>query len=158
MIYGGIYVPGTTLAGLLPWPCCPKSNLPSLAIWRISGCLSWLGGKGIKTATCSLLYWYDVEGEDLPKVGQYDIVLNSREEAVAVIRTTQVFVTPFNQVSADHAYQEGEGDRSLAYWRQVHRDFFSRELTEVGVSFSSEMLLVCEVFECVYSIANCNSD
>lgn len=120
--------------------------------------LADLVARGIKTATCSLLYWYDVEGEDLPKVGQYDIVLNSREEAVAVIRTTQVFVTPFNQVSADHAYQEGEGDRSLAYWRQVHRDFFSRELTEVGVSFSSEMLLVCEVFECVYSIANCNSD
>ncbi|WP_406946736.1 ASCH domain-containing protein [Lactiplantibacillus plantarum] len=24
----------------------------------------------------------------------------------------------------DHAYLEGEGNRSLEYWRKVHKDFF----------------------------------
>ena len=34
---------------------------------------------------------------------------------------------PFDEVSKEHAYKEGEGDRSLAYWRDVHEDFFAEE-------------------------------
>ena len=73
---------------------------------------------------------YELEGEPLPRAGEYSVILNSRDEAVCVIRTTKVYTVPFDQVSAEQAYREGEGDRSLAYWRRVHEDFFRRELAE----------------------------
>ena len=34
------------------------------------------------------------------------------------------------EVSEEHAYKEGEGDRSLAYWRAVHEEFFTKEFEE----------------------------
>jgi uncharacterized protein YhfF len=54
-------------------------------------------------------------------------------------------------VTAEHAYREGEGDRSLSHWRGVHRKFFTQELEAEGLEFSEDMKLVCEEFEVVYS-------
>ena len=43
------------------------------------------------------------------------------EPAACVIRDTKVSVVPFHQVSPEHAYKEGEGDRSLGtYHTFVH--------------------------------------
>ena len=77
--------------------------------------------KGIKTATCSAYELYQINNEPLPQVGDYSVILNSSEEAVCIIKTLKVYVTAFNQVSDEHAFKEGEGDRSLGYWRNVPR-------------------------------------
>lgn len=105
---------------------------------------------GIKTGTASLRIWYDLENEELPREGEYHIILDSQENAVCVIRTTKVYVVPFDEVQTDHAFREGEGDRSLAYWRRVHEAFFSKELMEAGMTFNQKMEVVCEEFEKVY--------
>ncbi len=112
--------------------------------------LAELTRTGIKTATASAGILYEIEDEPMPQVGEYSVILDSREEAVCVIRTTRVYTVPFDQVSAQQAYREGEGDRSLAYWRRVHADFFRRELAEAGLEFSPEMPVVCEEFEVVF--------
>lgn len=112
--------------------------------------LAELTRAGVKTATAGVGPLYELEGEPLPRAGEYSVILNSRDEAVCVIRTTKVYTVPFDQVSAEQAYREGEGDRSLAYWRRVHEDFFRRELAEAGQTFSPEMPVVCEEFEVVY--------
>jgi len=112
--------------------------------------LAQLTLNGIKTATASLHLWYGLENEELPKAGDYSVVLDSRDEAVCIIRTARVFVVPFEEVDARQAYKEGEGDRSLAYWRKVHEDFFSGELQEAGMTFDPSMNVVCEEFEKVY--------
>ncbi|MBR3158780.1 MAG: ASCH domain-containing protein [Atopobiaceae bacterium] len=52
-------------------------------------------------------------GEPIPQVGDYSVITDSTGNAVCVIRTTSVHLSPFAQVSADHAYKEAEGDRSL---------------------------------------------
>ena len=72
--------------------------------------------KGIKTATASGYDLYFMEGEEaqLPQPGDYSVILNAKDEAVCVIQTTKTTVVPFNNVSEEHAYKEGEGDRSLA--------------------------------------------
>ncbi len=44
-------------------------------------------------------------------------------------------------------YYEMEGDRSLEYWRNTHRRFFTDELRVDGLDFDEEMELVCEEFE-----------
>ena len=112
--------------------------------------LARLVSAGIKTATASAAIWYDLEGENLPQAGQYSVILNSREEAVCIIRTTSVFVVPFAEVDEIQAYREGEGDRSLAYWRRVHERFFSQEMQEAGLKFDENMPVVCEEFQKVY--------
>ncbi|MDD6161129.1 MAG: ASCH domain-containing protein, partial [Oscillospiraceae bacterium] len=93
---------------------------------------------------------YELDGEPLPKEGAYSVVLDSADRAVCVIQTTRVYVTPFSQVSAEHAFKEGEGDKSLDYWRQVHRDFFIGELAAYGLTFDESMPVVCEEFVCLY--------
>ena len=58
-----------------------------------------------------------------------------------------MYTVTFNRVSEEHAWKEGEGDRSLEYWRNTHRRFFAEELREEGLDFDEEMELVCEEFE-----------
>lgn len=112
--------------------------------------LADLVARGIKTATSSAYPLYELEGEEIPQTGGYDIILDSQGNAVCIIKTTKVYVTPFSQVSEEHAWREGEGDRSLSYWRQVHEELFTIWLEEVGLTFSEDMLVVCEEFELVY--------
>lgn len=110
--------------------------------------------KGIKTATSSAHALYALAGEEVPTGGGYDILLDSKGHAVCILETTKVYTCPFDQVSPAHAYAEGEGDRTLAYWRQVHERFFRLWLEEAGLSFSEDMLVVCEEFRVVYPLSD----
>ena len=101
---------------------------------------------GRKTATSSALDLYQLEDEPLPQEGAYSVILDGREEAVCIIRTTKVFVIPYREVGETHAYKEGEGDRSLSYWKCVHERFFRQELEQAGMTFSENMKVVCEEF------------
>ena len=112
--------------------------------------LAELVAKGVKTATASAYDEYVHYEEELPEVGDLDVVLDGQGQAVAIIETTKVTVIPFREVSADHAYKEGEGDRSLAYWRQVHEELFTKWLADIGLTFSPESKVVLEEFQVVY--------
>lgn len=105
---------------------------------------------GTKTATASAYDLYALENEPLPQAGSYDVILDSQDQAVCIIQITKVEVLPFKQVSADHAFKEGEGDKSLAYWRQVHEELFGLWLQEAQLSFSEETAVVLEEFKVVY--------
>ena len=104
----------------------------------------------IKTATCSAYDLYQINNEQIPQGGEYSIILDSREEAVCIIKTLKVYVTEFSNVSEEHAFKEGEGDRSLEYWRLVHIDFLTKELAAVHKTFDENTKVVCEEFEVVY--------
>ncbi|MXQ48780.1 ASCH domain-containing protein [Streptococcus pneumoniae] len=105
---------------------------------------------GTKTATASAFDLYELEGEPLPKVGSYHIVLDSQDDAVCIIEITKVSVVPFKDVSAGHAFKEGEGDRSLGYWRQVHEELFTEWLAESHLVFNEDSKVVLEEFRVVY--------
>jgi uncharacterized protein YhfF len=89
--------------------------------------LAMLVLEGVKTATCSALWTYEDEQKPPPQKGDHSVVLDGNGVPVAVIETIEVFVVPFNEVPERFAYDEGEGDRSLAYWREAHRKCFSRQ-------------------------------
>jgi uncharacterized protein YhfF len=105
---------------------------------------------GTKTATCSLLWEYELEAEPVPQVGELSIILNGRGEPLCLIETTQIRTRPYNKVGAQFAYDEGEGDRSLAFWRDAHWRFFSRQCDKLGLQVNEEMPLICERFRVIY--------
>ena len=113
---------------------------------------------GIKTATASGYDLYFIEGEEepLPQPGDYSVILNSKDEAVCIIQTTKTTVVPFDKVSAEHAYKEGEGDRSLAYWRMSHEEFFAEEYKETEIEFNGQTRILCEEFKVVYRAIDVN--
>ena len=104
---------------------------------------------GVKTATCSAYVFYELEQEELPHAGEYNVILDSSGNAVCMIQTSRVYITTFDAVSEQHAFKEAEGDRSLAYWKQTHRKFFTEELKTINQPFDEKMKLVCEEFELV---------
>lgn len=104
---------------------------------------------GVKTATASALWDYECEGEPIPTPGSLEIVVDGAGHPRALIATTAVEVVPFEDVDADHAFAEGEGDRSLAHWRSTHEEFFTTyAVHERG--FSRTMPVVCQRFEVLY--------
>ncbi len=107
---------------------------------------------GIKTATCSAYDLYIVQGLRIPEAGDHSILLDSNDDALCIIRTTRVTIEEFRKVSKEHAYKEGEGDRSLEYWREVHKEFIASELKSIGQKFDEHRKLVCEEFELVYDV------
>ncbi len=128
-------------------------NVCKYQAWAFGGDADLLADlvlRGEKTATASAYRLYEIQNEPLPKVGEYSVILDSRQQAVCVIQTTIVYIIPFCEVSEMHAYKEGEGNKTLTFWRNVHRVFFSECLLEAGVAFDEEMKVVCEEFEVVY--------
>ncbi|KHD44801.1 ASCH domain-containing protein [Streptococcus hongkongensis] len=106
--------------------------------------------EGKKTATASAFDLYDIAKEELPKVGEYNIILNAQNEPLCITKTTKVYVVPFDQVSANHAYKEGENDRTLDSWRKGHEAFFKNEFKAYNIAFTNQIDVVCEEFEVVY--------
>lgn len=105
---------------------------------------------GPKRATTGALWAYEAEGEPIPVPGDHSVLLDGHGVARCIIRTTRVDVVPFDEVDAAFAYDEGEGDRSLEYWRDVHWAYFVRELEGLGREARRDMPVVCERFEVVY--------
>ncbi len=104
---------------------------------------------GDKTATSSALWDYDDEGAPLPVIGELSILLDGERHPRALIRTTSVETTTFEEVDEDLAAAEGEGDRTLESWRADHEAFWRRTLAE-GREFTTDMPIVCERFELLY--------
>ncbi|RVT62601.1 ASCH domain-containing protein [Niallia taxi] len=103
---------------------------------------------GKKKATTSGLVFYEMEKEAPPMVGEYYIVLNGKENPVAVIEIESVQVVPMNEVTEEFALAEGEGD--YRFWWNAHEKFFTELLKEYDIAFSPNMLVVCERFKKVY--------
>jgi uncharacterized protein YhfF len=106
--------------------------------------------EGKKTATASLPWEYEDKPEDAPVLGCYSVVTDFAGNPKCIVRTTEIRVLPFNEVDAAFAFDEGEGDQSLDYWRQVHWDYFSRRCSDLGKEPDTEMLVNCERFELLY--------
>ncbi len=112
--------------------------------------LGALVAAGTKTATCSLLWEYEFDGEDVPEVGELSVITAGNGAPLCIIETVEVGIKPFDQVDEAFAYDEGEGDRSLAFWRRVHWNFFGRSCARIGRELSHDMPVICERFRLVY--------
>jgi uncharacterized protein YhfF len=106
--------------------------------------------EGKKTATASLPAEYEKNPDDAPFVGGYRVVTDFGGSPKCIVQTTELRVVPFNEVNAEFAFDEGEGDQSLDYWREAHWSYFSRRCAELGIEPSLEMSVNCERFRLLY--------
>jgi uncharacterized protein YhfF len=105
---------------------------------------------GTKRGTAGLLWSHEAEGKPMPRPGELSIVERWSGEPVCIIETVSVAVLPFDEVGAEFAATEGEGDGSLDDWRAGHRAYFGRECARLGKTPTDRMPVVCESFEVVY--------
>jgi uncharacterized protein YhfF len=96
-----------------------------------------------KRATC----WAESQGLLSAKVGKLMVVLDGQGVPKAVLKTTELTKRRFDEVDQAFAYDEGEGDRTLQYWREAHTRYFTR----LG-RYAPDMMLWCERFELVERI------
>jgi uncharacterized protein YhfF len=104
---------------------------------------------GRKRATASALIDYQRDAEPLPTPGKLVIVTDWAGKAVALIETRSVTVRRFGDIPAAFAFQEGEGDRSLAAWRDTHRTFWTRTRSTPDQIIDDDFQVVCEEFAVV---------
>jgi len=86
-------------------------------------------------------------------VGELSVLLDGAGLPRALIRTTSVTISAFEDVDAGFAASEGEDDLSLAAWREGHAAYFARVLDRRGIPVErlGELPLVLERFELLYA-------
>ena len=106
--------------------------------------------KGQKKATCSLKHWYESDDEPMPHVGHLMVVTDWSGEPICIVVIDSVKECKYSDVSDEFAYLEGEGDRTLAWWRKAHWDFFVKECAELNIESCEDMMLFLEQFHVVH--------
>ncbi len=112
-----------------------------------------LVAKGLKRATAHLLRDFEINHVPRRDPGDYWVILTIANEPRFLVRVTDVAVTPFNEVAEAFAAREGEGDSSLRYWTEVHRDYFTQQCRQWGVPWQEDYPTVCEGFELIATAA-----
>jgi uncharacterized protein YhfF len=105
---------------------------------------------GTKTATGSVYWSYAFDGKRLPEAGDLCIVTAGSDDPVCVIETTEVRIIPYDEVTEDYAWHGGEGDRSMATWRDIYGRYIASECARMGREPSPAAPLVMERFRVVY--------
>lgn len=106
--------------------------------------------RGVKRATSPSLWWFEENQVPLPRVGDLNVVTRFDGEPLCIIETVKVTITPYNQISESYAETEGEGDKTLEYWRSVHWPYYQRELAATSRQACETMPIVCEEFKVVF--------
>lgn len=94
---------------------------------------------GVKTAGCGAKALHPAS-----QPGERGVLVIRDDHPVAILEVESVEEMQFHQMTAEKAALEGEGDLSLRYWQDAHREFFGREGT-----FSEDMEVVFETFRLV---------
>jgi uncharacterized protein YhfF len=99
--------------------------------------------QGKKRATC----WAVAEGLKGTEIGKCMVVRDGAGRPRAVLQTVELVQRRFDEVDEAFAFEEGEGDSSLAYWRAAHQRYFTRLKL-----YQPDMILWCERFRLVMTI------
>jgi uncharacterized protein YhfF len=107
---------------------------------------------GRKRATTSLPVEFTSLGEPLPRAGDLSIIVRGDGRPVAIIERTHVQWRAFDEVDEGYAAVEGEGDASLASWREAHAQYFTEVCRRLGGSFDGSTPVLCQTFQVVWPV------
>jgi uncharacterized protein YhfF len=113
---------------------------------------------GRKRATCSLARDYAAAPANLPKAGDFVVVVDGNDIPQCIWRTTEVEIKPLTAVDDRFAWDEGEGDQSHQSWLAAHRSYFARQAAREGFEMHDAILAVFERFEIVWPETSENRD
>jgi uncharacterized protein YhfF len=102
---------------------------------------------GKKYATASLVAVNVLQPETAPIDDGYSVVTDFENNPLCIIQTTEIRHLPFDEVDAQFASDEGEGDQTLADWRDRHWRYFTNEAAGLGIEFNEKSLICCERFK-----------
>ena len=88
--------------------------------------------------------------EPTPTAGQHDVVMDGAGAPVCLIRTDEVRTLPFGDRDPAFAWDEGEADRTLHAWTDIHRRYFTREAQALGTALDDDTLVDFERFSVVW--------
>jgi uncharacterized protein YhfF len=106
--------------------------------------------EGPKRATAGLHAGGGAAGDPTAVVGQHDVVLDGAGTPLCVVRTEEVRTVPFAERDPAFAWDEGEGDRSLRHWTDVHVGYLTRSAADRGETFGETTLVDLERFVVVH--------
>lgn len=106
---------------------------------------------GKKRATASLME-YESDAGDGGIVGGFSIITDFDGNPQCVIQTTEVRFVPFREVDDEFAFDEGEGNQTLEYWRNAHRKFFIECCNNLNIEFDESMLISCKRFRKLFPV------
>ena len=112
--------------------------------------LAQLVSRGAKRGSASLVWTYEHDKKRPPWPGCLSVMTDWHGVPMGIIETRAIEAIPFEDVSAEFAAIEGEGDGSLRYWSESHWNYFVRECQRIGKEPDRRMLVLCERFELVY--------
>lgn len=102
--------------------------------------------KKTATTTSYLNLFYDCE--EIPKINDISIITDFNGKAKAIIKTVDIQIINYNQMTEKLAQKEGEGN--LIEWKEIHEKFYKRELQFINIEFDESIPLVYEEFELIY--------
>ncbi len=109
---------------------------------------------GKKIATASLVAVNEMMPEIAPIDDGYSVVTDFEGNPMCVIQTTEIRHLPFDEVDAEFAFDEGEGDQTLADWREDIGDILPKKRRKTGLEFNEKSMIFCERFRLIISKMN----
>lgn len=94
---------------------------------------------GKKTATTSLC-----DLDNISEVGDISILTDTKDNNVCFIKTSNVIVTEFKNITWDLVKFEGE-NKSLNEWKESHTNYFKK----LDPNFNENTRIIFEVFEVI---------
>lgn len=98
-----------------------------------------------KKATTSLYSEYMKNGKKLPKIGEKSIIQHDNNNDACLIEIEKVIITEFKNITDDLASIEGEGDKTLEYYKNEHFKIFKK----LDSNFNDESKVVFEIFKVI---------
>jgi uncharacterized protein YhfF len=91
-------------------------------------------------------------GTPIAYEGAINIVTDGFGYPRVVVRSTEVRVKTFDEVTPADVAGEGEGDLSYADWREVHERYFRAQAARYGLQFDGSAELTVERFEVLHVV------
>ena len=118
--------------------------------------LTALALAGTKTTTAGLFVEYELDGEVVAQPGDLALLLDSREQPVALLETVTTRIARLADVDDRHAIDEGEGYANAAEFRVAHERYWNRYLDDLRTrlgdpdfALTDDTLVVLERFRIV---------
>lgn len=94
----------------------------------------------------------ELDGDRPVRIEPNSIVTTWDKVPVCIVETIELRTMPFKDADAQFAYDYGEGDRTLAWWKDHNWDYYMQECNAIGREATEDMPIVCERVRVVYPV------